>query len=125
VLGALVILTIAGYATVELYAERPELTPSTLAIGLGALALVVRTVQVRRVTERGEEFLSLLRREALRPRDIRRTDLHADRSAAAMALFGWNRLNEPGDAEFRSLVLLSGGGLVTPPWNSSQTNERR
>jgi uncharacterized protein (TIGR04222 family) len=119
VLGALVMLAAAAYATAAMYAVRPDLTPSTLAIGMGALACLFRMCQVRRATRRGEAFLSLLRRHVLAPRDLSLAP-SSERAAATMALFGWNGLYDPADAEFRSLVLLSGAGLTTPSWSDSR-----
>jgi hypothetical protein len=115
----LIVLSTAGYATYAMYNLEADLTPSTIAIALGAFVCLYRFCQVSRVTQRGEAYLAALRQQALTPRDNGVTIDPATRAATIMALFGWNRLHDPDDAEFRNLVQLSGAGTGYPAWRDA------
>jgi len=120
-IGSLVVFVVACYAAIAIYHIRPDLAPSAIAIGFGAISCVYRFCHARRVTARGEAYLAVLRREALSPRDLNQLINPANRAAAVVSLFGWNRLHDADDAEFRTLLLVSGAALTTPSWRSTDS----
>jgi uncharacterized protein (TIGR04222 family) len=102
------IAAVAALASVWVH---PELTPVTISIGLVGLAAVYRLMIARRVTERGQGYLALLRRDPIGSQESAGAVDEAERAAISVCLFGWAYLRDPGDDEFRRLVQSAGAAL--------------